>query len=231
MVGKAPSKMDLVFIVDCSTTIDDSDWHIMTDFVRTIIGSVDIGPDGVHVGLVRFSKTANVEFYLIDHMNGNALKERVGNIARIEVREGTNITDGLIQANILVFNAVNGARNDVPWVAIVLTDGRGNENVSNTLPMAAKLKLRNVTIITVGITQHVDTNMLSKISSDNRMMTSPNCGRLFRFLPGATSAYVVGRRIIVSSSAPYVRTSIAGKHAIFVLDCQEIFLDDLDISD
>ncbi len=84
----------------------------------------------------------------------------------------TNTADALfkIKNEILVFQ--NGARQFIPKIALVITDGRSNVNSASTIPNAMTLRNTGATVFAVGVGGRIDTDELLAIAS------SPNNMRL-----------------------------------------------------
>jgi hypothetical protein len=75
-------KSDIVFVVDSSGSIDDSDilnWERVKNFTKSVVELLDIGRDNVRIGLVLFGNEAHIQFYLdsyYDVENMNAAIDR-----------------------------------------------------------------------------------------------------------------------------------------------------------
>lgn len=171
--------MDLVFILDDSGSIGFSNWNVMLNFVNLVIDSLNISANGVRVGLVKFDSAGIVEFYLSAFTDKVSLERRV-NQSRYG-GGGTNIADGLSLGNLVLFDAVWGARSDVPKVAILVTDGQDS---SNSASVANSMKFRSVTIIAIGIGSGVDVPKLKTIASGpNFVLNVTNFNALIASLP------------------------------------------------
>ena len=97
-----------------------------------------MGQDAVRFAVVKYSKTAHVEFLLNAYNDNSSLTERVLSTKYDGGR--TNIAEALELARTVVFRRENGDRNLVPNVAILVTDGIPNERVQDTLREADLLK-------------------------------------------------------------------------------------------
>ena len=58
----------------------------------------------------------------------------------------TNTADALKLAKDEVFQSISGARDHIPDVALVITDGQSNPNKNETVPMANNLKAAGVKV-------------------------------------------------------------------------------------
>lgn len=55
---------DIAFLVDGSGSIGATNFQKLENFVKGIVGKLDIGPNKVHAGLVQFSNYPRQEFPL-----------------------------------------------------------------------------------------------------------------------------------------------------------------------
>lgn len=177
--------MNVVFIVDSSRSIESINparWQSLLNFIKNVGSKLTIGPDAVHVGLVRFSAIAREEFSIADHIIDNLeYKKMVDQVVRDEDVE-TNIADGLRKADAL-FGKL-GERPHVPRVAILVTDGLVNKEVAATVPMADELRRQGIDIICVGVDVpgENEIKILRRISSHNKVLTTSDYDKLFNLL-------------------------------------------------
>ena len=54
------SGLDIVFVLDASTSIGSSDFLEMKDFVKSIVSNFEIGADKTCVGVIRFASSASI---------------------------------------------------------------------------------------------------------------------------------------------------------------------------
>ena len=83
---------------------------------------------------------------------------------------GTNDADAITFTGQQVFDQHNGARGDVPRIAVMITDG-GSSNPSAAIAAANKARTEHIGLITVGVGNGVNQAELNSIadkpSSDN----------------------------------------------------------------
>ena len=115
------SVMDLVLILDSSTSVGQNNWDIMIDFLVILLNSLDLST-GVRVAVVQFGTDAEIIF----DFDANSDKEATVNAVRSLVyytgpTQYTNIAKPFRLAKML-FQA--GGRSGVPWIVLFFTDGK-----------------------------------------------------------------------------------------------------------
>uniref|UniRef100_A0A2C9LZH0 VWFA domain-containing protein n=1 Tax=Biomphalaria glabrata TaxID=6526 RepID=A0A2C9LZH0_BIOGL len=161
-VSCAEAKLDLVFVLDASTSVTEPNFELMKDFVKDFLLDADIDGGNVRVGVVIFSDADYVQFQL----NAYDKKADVYNaIDDIPYRYGsTNTADALKTLRSVMFTAGNGDRSDVDNVAVVVTDGVSNINSRRTVPEAELSRAKGIHIYAIGIGL-TDTKELDGIAS------------------------------------------------------------------
>ena len=71
---------DIVFLLDKSGSVGQSNFNKMLEFVRDVSSNFDIGPSDVQVGVDTFSSSFNSEFTLGRFGNKNGVNNAVGHI-------------------------------------------------------------------------------------------------------------------------------------------------------
>uniref|UniRef100_A0A3B3U593 VWFA domain-containing protein n=1 Tax=Poecilia latipinna TaxID=48699 RepID=A0A3B3U593_9TELE len=141
---------DIVFLVDSSGSIGEENIRIIRTFLRNVIQNLDIGPDKVQVGLAVYGDRPKKEFLLKDHMDRTAVLDAVEQIAFL--RGGTNTGKAMdfIREEYFTAEAGSRARQHVPQIAVLLTDGNSNDDVSKP---AKRLRDLNVFVFVIGVSQ------------------------------------------------------------------------------
>ncbi|KAH9505515.1 hypothetical protein Btru_057486 [Bulinus truncatus] len=158
------TKADIIFIIDGSTSIGNRKWKNQTQFAASVTQYFSVDPN-VRFGAVVFHKYAEKKFDLKDHYDHESLSNAILNISYPNIW-GTN-TDKALEFvhNESMFGPQAGGREDVPNIALLMTDGMSS-NMSKTIAAANALKARdNVTIIAVGIGKEVNKEELSGVAS------------------------------------------------------------------
>ena len=163
----------MALIIDNSGSIQNGsttneNYIILKEFVKSLIDTLDIGPDRTRLGVVRFSTSVATEFQLDTYLNDKtAMKQHIDAMPF----EGfdTNISGALQRARTDIFVENHGDRSFIPNVAIVIADGQSNINEAQTRPQARMLKNASggtrVYVVAV-VTRDFDQAELEYIASD-----------------------------------------------------------------
>ncbi|VDM42590.1 unnamed protein product [Toxocara canis] len=154
---------DLVFLIDGSGSIGSDVFRgEVLRFVKEFIELFDISLDRTRVAVVQYSDRIRHEFDLNQYSSAQSLEDAIDNIQYITglTRTGAAIEHVTNEA----FSERRGARpvsDKVSRVAIVITDGRSQDNVS--LP-ADQARRQHVQLFAVGVTNHVLDSELETIA-------------------------------------------------------------------
>ncbi|XP_068567699.1 collagen alpha-6(VI) chain [Cebidichthys violaceus] len=139
---------DIVFLVDGSTSIGNSNFQEVRSFLRSLIKVLDIGPDKVRIGLAQYSDETVQEFLLKDHTNKKSLLTAV---EKLPYRKGGTKTGEAIEfllENYFTEDAGSRAKQRVPQIAVVITDGDSQDNVTAS---AQLLRQHRVIVFGIGV--------------------------------------------------------------------------------
>ncbi|KAJ8371487.1 hypothetical protein AAFF_G00308050 [Aldrovandia affinis] len=152
---------DIVFIVDESASILPQNFQLVRTFIHRIVDGLDVGFKNVRVGIVLYSDSPKAEVYL------NSFKEKDDILQFIKILPyrggGTQTGAALNFTRESVFTKSAGSRQaqGVQQLAIVITDGKSQDEVSNA---AALLRRDGVTVYAVGV-KDADPKELQQIAS------------------------------------------------------------------
>lgn len=149
-------------LVDGSDSIHRSDFILVKNFMKKLVGKLTIGPDSVQVGVVQFcTSPQNIrqEFYLNDYNNADDIMKRIDSITQI--KQGNSIADGL-EFSKQSFLPEHGSRRDkgVRQVLLLFTDGDTEEE--NAPDVANQLRAMKIHIDVIGVGR-IDTDQLYQI--------------------------------------------------------------------
>ncbi|XP_073924994.1 matrilin-2 isoform X12 [Castor canadensis] len=155
--------IDLVFVIDGSKSLGEENFEIVKQFVTGIIDSLAVSPKAARVGLLQYSTQVRTEFTLRNFSSAKDMKKAVAQMKYM--RKGS--MTGLALKHMLErsFTQGEGARPlsmRVPRVAIVFTDGRAQDDVSE---WASKAKANGITIYAVGVGKAIEEE-LQEIASE-----------------------------------------------------------------
>ena len=114
------------------------------------------------VGVVQFSDTADVPIQLSQYDNALDL---VNAVTSLDILGGETNIAAALDAGRNMLTDPNQARQGVPKIAILITDGAANLQTNRTQLSANQTKSAGIEIFTVGITTLVDVNQLRAIAS------------------------------------------------------------------
>lgn len=148
-----------MFIVDESGSIGTSNFQLVRTFLHSIVSSLDVSPIRVRVGIVTYSDGPTAQVYL-DTFNIKAEILQFINILPYR-GGGTNTGAALNFTREKIFIEEKGSRNGVQQVAVVITDGKSQDNVSEA---AITLRRAGVTVYAVGIENANKTELEEMVS-------------------------------------------------------------------
>ncbi|XP_029404114.1 matrilin-2 isoform X3 [Mus pahari] len=155
--------IDLVFVIDGSKSLGEENFETVKHFVTGIIDSLAVSPKAARVGLLQYSTQVRTEFTLKAFSSAKDMKKAVAHMKYM----GKGSMTGLALKHMFErsFTQVEGARppsTQVPRVAIVFTDGRAQDDVSE---WASKAKANGITMYAVGIGKAIEEE-LQEIASE-----------------------------------------------------------------
>ncbi|XP_041351171.1 collagen alpha-4(VI) chain-like [Gigantopelta aegis] len=157
-------KGDIVFILDSSGSEGPSNFQKQKVFVEKFVHDFTIGPKNVMVGLIRFSSSADNQFWLNQHTTKQQL---VYAVQQVPYASGSTATDLALQmARTQSFTAAHGARPGVKKYAIVVTDG-ASRNHAQTIAEATKLKHAGINVIAIGVGSGINRAELQGMATDS----------------------------------------------------------------
>uniref|UniRef100_A0A4W3GBD8 Collagen type VI alpha 6 chain n=1 Tax=Callorhinchus milii TaxID=7868 RepID=A0A4W3GBD8_CALMI len=147
LVCQAYSVADIIFLVDGSGSLGETNFQLIREFLSNVISAFDIEMDRVRVGLSLYSTITMPVFYLDTPLNKTDMLQR---LKSIPYRKGESLTGAAIDYTTQnSFVSIAGGRADqgVPQIAVVITEGKSQDDV--TYPAAA-LRQAGVTVFAIG---------------------------------------------------------------------------------
>ncbi|CAH2323152.1 von Willebrand factor A domain-containing 2 [Pelobates cultripes] len=136
--------LDVLFLLDGSNSIGKGSFERSKHFAARLCDALDIGPNLVHVGIMQYSSTPQVELRLDTALDKVNVKDKTKAI----LFKGGSTETGLALKYILRKGFPGGRNDSVPKVLIILSDGKSQGNV---LGPAMQLKERNIKVFAVGV--------------------------------------------------------------------------------
>lgn len=155
------SLADIVFLVDSSTSIGPQNFQKVKHFLHSVVSGLDISSDRVQVGLVQYSDNIYPAFQLKQSSLKSAVLDRIQNLSYSTGGTNTGSALDFIRTNYLTEMSGSRAKDGVPQIVILVTDGESNDEVQDA---ADQLKRDGVFVYVVGINVQ-DVQELQKIAS------------------------------------------------------------------
>ncbi|KAF6321413.1 matrilin 3 [Rhinolophus ferrumequinum] len=155
--------LDLVFIIDSSRSVRPLEFTKVKTFVSRIIDTLDIGEANTRVAVVNYASTVKIEFHLQAHSDKQSLKQAVGRITPLSTgtMSGLAIQTAMEEA-FTVEAGARGPSSNIPKVAIIVTDGRPQDQVNE---VAARARASGIELYAVGVGR-ADMESLKMIASE-----------------------------------------------------------------
>lgn len=149
-------------MVDGSWSIGTENFEQIRRFLHTLVNSFDVGPDHVRIGLVQYSTTPRTEFLLNTHQKKEDILQYISKLPYMG--GGTHTGEGLdfMLKNHFVEAAGSRAHQNVPQIAVVITDGKSQDNVESH---AQDLKRKGIVVYAIGI-KDADEDQLKEIANE-----------------------------------------------------------------
>ncbi|XP_031610902.1 collagen alpha-6(VI) chain isoform X2 [Oreochromis aureus] len=167
-VCTAEAVADIVFLVDGSWSIGAENFEQIRQFLFTLVNSFDVSPDHVRIGLVQYSDNPLTEFLLNTFDNKEDI---LNNIIKLPYRGGGTLTGKGLEFMLnehFVGKAGSRAVQKVPQIAVVITDGKSQDDVESH---AKNLRRRGIVLYAIGI-KDADASQLREIANDDQHVYS-----------------------------------------------------------
>ncbi|KAK3591335.1 hypothetical protein CHS0354_028442, partial [Potamilus streckersoni] len=162
--GNCDKNMDIIFVMDASTSIPEKDFDHLKRFIKSMIDSFEVGLDKTRIGIVPFS--VDVMYNNIANLTASLLPQiliaKLNNIEQPLFGTGTQ-TGAAIAVMFEMFQLE--ARRHIPRIGVVITDGK-SDNPTETVDVARRVKDAGIYMLTIGIGQRVFEDELFDIASE-----------------------------------------------------------------
>ncbi|XP_056195696.1 collagen alpha-1(VII) chain-like [Falco biarmicus] len=156
-------KADIGFLVDESSSIGQSNFNKVKDFLFRIISYFPkIGPEGTQVAVAQYSEEPRAAFYFNQYRDRNSALKAIKELRYA----GGNTKTGRGIAYMLkeLFQSSRGMRSDFPHMMVLVTDGRSQDDV---LPPARVAHALGIRVIAVGVSGADPTELNSILLQQN----------------------------------------------------------------
>ncbi|XP_018416053.1 PREDICTED: collagen alpha-1(XXI) chain-like [Nanorana parkeri] len=148
---------DLVFILDGSWSVEPENFEILKKWVVNITSNFDIGPKFTQVGVVQYSDYPVLEIPLGRH---EAIEDLFKRMQDINYLGGNTRTGNAIQ--FAIENLFARSLRPLTKIAIVLTDGKSQDDVKDIAEEARKNK---ITLFAIGVGSEIEESELRAIAN------------------------------------------------------------------
>ena len=169
--------LDVAFVVDSSSKSQgQAAWSQMISFVNLIIDRLTISQSVIRIAFVSYSDRANVEFRFNTYTDSQSTKQGVTNVGYLGTTVSSNLAAAFDALRDQVFVTSAGARSNVPWVAVIITDRSPNIRTQDTASIASQLRAAGIQIIPIGVlgSGQLSTNILNQITYEQTRVTTVN---------------------------------------------------------
>lgn len=154
----APS--DLVFILDGSWSVEDTNFELIKRWLVNITMGFNIGQKFTQVGVVQYSDNPIVEIPLGKHYS---IRDLIKAMESIEYMGGnTNTGTAISYATDRLFGLSERGPSGVSRIAVVLTDGKSQDEVSRAAEAARK---KGVILFAIGVGSATEEAQLRDIAN------------------------------------------------------------------
>ncbi|OCT75936.1 collagen alpha-6(VI) chain [Xenopus laevis] len=142
---------DIVFVIDSSGSIDDTEYKEMQNFMVSLVNKSSVGPDNVQFGALKYSDYNTELFYMNRYKNKLDI---INHINKDKTQGGDTYTAGAMKFSREFFTEKHGSRKarGVPQIVMVLTDGESHDKAKLN-ETARQLEQEGLIIYAIGIDQ------------------------------------------------------------------------------
>jgi len=156
--------LDLEFVLDSSGSVANSHFDVAKELVISVVNELDVRMDRTRIGLIYWSNEAFVAFNMIDY--GQVKQDVVEAIRRVPFLSNVTHTAAALRlVHETAFQGRSGDRDDVPNVAIVVSDGHSNVLSDLTPFQAYTCRINDIRMVAVGFGDSINIAELSTIAS------------------------------------------------------------------
>lgn len=164
------NKRDIVFLVDGSSSLGQSNFNAIKDFIAKVIQRLEIGHDLVQVSVAQYADTVKPEFYLNTY---STKRDAIASVRKMRPLEGSALYTGsaldFVRNNLFTSSAGHRAAEGVPKLLVLITGGKSFDEVSQP---SQELKRGSVMAFAVG-SRAADEDELTEIAFDSSLVFTP----------------------------------------------------------
>lgn len=148
--------------MDTSDSVGRDNFQKELEFTNNVVKDLAVGQDKVRVSAVTFGSSVYNQFFLNQYDKKNDVMHAISGIPYLGGR--TYTAEAIKYASQTSFNPVHGARNNVPHITVLVTNGPStNKDITKLQGQAAKDN--NVIMYAVGVGGAAEMEELEAVSS------------------------------------------------------------------
>ena len=215
--------MDIVFVIDTSSSIGSYQFQRIREFVDNITISLKLNSPESLVGIILFNNTAHIQFNLEEHTNLSTLSPAIDPGLPYNGSQGRDTAAAL---SLLLTSAQNGSlgiRNETSNIAIVITGGRSSDNNSTQLAAAALHAANIFDVYAIGY-DSADINELNTIASGPNFVYFANIRFYLEELQIAVGDQLCSCKsiVLIHLHVYYVVLNLSFPSAEFIIDMVQL---------
>ncbi|VDO31399.1 unnamed protein product [Heligmosomoides polygyrus] len=155
--------MNVMFLLDGSGSVSGSTFAMQMKMLDKISNLMHIGTNESQIAVLQYAGFTRLEFGFDNHQNHDDLLK---SLRAIRHMSGTTKTGKAMMKALELFQKAKREDSDVSQVAVVVTDGHSHDN---PLPAAEALRAAGITILTLGIGDHINREEIVRISGKDEL--------------------------------------------------------------
>jgi len=132
VIEKCGAKIDLTIVMDSSSSIGQSNWMQMKNFVKTLVGAFTLDREfGAAISVFRYNEIVDTTTQILMRHHPSDMNNLMSYINMIPYNgQGTKTGKAINHVTDVILAPGNGNRPDVRDVVVIITDGNAQDNVA-----------------------------------------------------------------------------------------------------
>ncbi|KAM5156748.1 collagen alpha-4(VI) chain-like [Mantella aurantiaca] len=144
---RSANQADIVFLVESSTRIGESDFQKAKDFLHGFVSGLDVSINKIRIGLAQYNDETNTVFLLNDYTTKSEILEKIQNLSYIRGTAYTGKALEIVNSRFFTESAGSRATENIAQILIVVTSGKSTDEVKQP---AKELKSRGISVYVTG---------------------------------------------------------------------------------
>uniref|UniRef100_UPI0009B39205 collagen alpha-6(VI) chain-like n=1 Tax=Monopterus albus TaxID=43700 RepID=UPI0009B39205 len=146
---KKTERADIIFLVDGSTSINETEFQSMQKFMMSVVNKSMVGKNLTNFGVILYSNEPKSVFSLNAYDSKQKVLQAIKNAMQ---PQGDTFTSKALTYSLQFFSAEHGGRKafKVPQILMVITDGDATD-YRDLKPSSDALRAKGVTVFSIGV--------------------------------------------------------------------------------